>query len=308
MPFRVRAGEAPPRVDWCHLGAERFTAPFFTQTIDACLRRPFNQLFARQTVIDALLDAQRIRPGVAPTAFIFHCSRCGSTLYSQLAAALPHAIVISEAPPIDHVFRAAEPDAIRLEWLRALLSALGQPRQGDERHLFVKFHAWHIASFPPVQSAFPDVPCLFLYRDPAEVLASQLRMPGIHMIPGGLDPRLTGIDVRTLLPLPREDQYARILEWILVAGLAHAEAGRVALVNYTELPGAAIRQLLEWCRTPDDAGLRRRLEGAARFDAKTPSLHFSPADRSVKISLSEIAADRLAEIYVQLEARRRARP
>ena len=100
------------------------------------------------------------------------------------------------------------------------------------------------------QRAFPGVPCLFLYRDPAEVLASQLRMPGMYMLPGVLDSRITGIDVGTLSALTREDQYARVLEWILAAGLAQAEAGRVTLVNYTELPGAAVRQLLE-CRSHD---------------------------------------------------------
>ena len=93
VPYRVRSGDAPPRVAWCHLGAERFTAPFFALTIDACLRKPFNQLFAHETAIDALVEAERLRPGLAPTAFIFHCSRCGSTLYAQLAAALPQSAV-----------------------------------------------------------------------------------------------------------------------------------------------------------------------------------------------------------------------
>ena len=307
VPYRVRAGEVPPRVDWCHLGAERFTAPFFALTIDACLRKPFNQLFAHETAIDALVEAERLRPGLAPTAFIFHCSRCGSTLYAQLAAALPGTIAISEAPPIDHVLRATAPDANRVDWLRALVSALAQPRRADDRYVFVKFDAWHIAHLALVQRAFPGVPCLFLYRDPAEVLASQLRMPGMYMLPGVLDSRITGIDVGTLSALTREDQYARVLEWILAAGLAQAEAGRVTLVNYTELPGAAVRQLLEWCDLSDRDDMRRTLEHAARFDAKTPSLPFSPSPATIATEAIRAAAGRLTELYERLEARRRAR-
>jgi hypothetical protein len=306
VPFSVRAGEAPPRVGWCHLGEQRFTAPFFKQTIDACLRRPFNQLFARETPIDVLLDLQRVRPGLAPTAFIFHCSRCGSTLYSQLAAALPQAIAISEAPPIDQVLRAAAPDPARIEWLRALLGALGQPRRAGDRYLFVKFDAWHIAQLPLVQRAFPGVPCLFLYRNPVEVLASQLRMPGTQMIPGALDASITGIDVPTLLALSREDQCRRMLEWLFAAGLEHVAARRVAPVNYTELPDAAIRQLLDWCQLPERGDLRRTLEDTARFDAKTPSLHFSSRDAPTTTASADAAGDRLTRIFEQLEACRRA--
>jgi hypothetical protein len=306
VPYRVRAGEAPPRVDWCHLGTERFTAPFFTQTIDACLRKPFNQLFAHATPIDALLEAGRLQPGLAPTAFIFHCSRCGSTLYSQLAAALPETIAISEAPPIDHVLGAAAPDAERIDWLRALVGVLAQPRRADDRHVFVKFDAWHIASLTLVQRAFPGVPCLFLYRDPAEVLASQLRMPGIYMVPGVLDPKITRIDPGTLLALKPADRYARLLEWIFGEGLAHAEAGRVALVNYAELPAAAVRQLLDWCDLSRRDDLRLMLEHTSGFDAKTPSLPFLPGTGTIAAEAIRAATGGLTKLYERLEARRRA--
>ena len=102
IPFRVRPGPRP-MVDWCYLGQERFVAPFFSDTIERCLRQPFNQLFLRQAPIETLVERYRTHPGLEPTAFIFHGSRCGSTLMAQLAAALPETIAISEAPPVDPV-------------------------------------------------------------------------------------------------------------------------------------------------------------------------------------------------------------
>jgi hypothetical protein len=63
IPFRVRAGLEPGvastrvsagAVDWCFLGDDAFTAPFFAQTIERCWRKPFNQLFAHETPIAAL--------------------------------------------------------------------------------------------------------------------------------------------------------------------------------------------------------------------------------------------------------------
>ena len=61
----------------------------------------------------------------------------------------------------------------RIEWLRGVVSALGQPRLGTEKHLFIKFDAWKVLDLPLIRRAFPAVPWIFLYRDPVEVLTSQ---------------------------------------------------------------------------------------------------------------------------------------
>ena len=80
-------------VDWGCLGKERFTDPLFEQTIDVCLRHPFNLLFRHQTPIELLGEVAATFPMVPPSGFIFHLSRCGSTLVSQMLAALPQNIV-----------------------------------------------------------------------------------------------------------------------------------------------------------------------------------------------------------------------
>src|SRR2546430_2644461 len=133
------------------------------------------------------------RPPVRPSGFIFHMSRCGSTLLTQMLAALAHNIVISEASPIDAVVRAphvrpALSDDQHALWLRWMIGALGQPRSGNERHYFIKLDCWHTLALPLFRRAFPDVPWGFLYRDPVEVLVSQLRMPGPQIIPRMLGP------------------------------------------------------------------------------------------------------------------------
>jgi hypothetical protein len=80
IPFRIRAGDTHPRpvVDWCFLGEDTFIDPFFEQTIERCWRKPFNQLFAHETPIEALLDWRAAPIWLSATVFIFHCSRGGS--------------------------------------------------------------------------------------------------------------------------------------------------------------------------------------------------------------------------------------
>jgi hypothetical protein len=293
-------------VDWCFLGEDTFADPFFEQTIDRCWRQPFNQLFSHGTPIEALLDWGAAQPGIAPTAFIFHSSRCGSTLLARMAAALPGTVVISEAPPVDHILRARAPEETRIGWFRALLSALGQPRRGDERHLFVKFDAWHVMDLTLVLRAFPQVPCVFLYREPAALIASQLRMPGIHILPGMLDPSLIGLDLPGVLGLDRDEYTGRILAAVFAAALAHAATGRVSLMNYVQLPSAASSQVLAWCGLTGSGDARERLQRVARFDAKTPSLPFDATDVSARPPPNQQAIDMAARFvdsyYAQLES------
>src|SRR5208337_3108734 len=125
MPIRVHRTPAGLRVDWGWLGDTRFTDPFFGQTVNHCLEHPANLLFRQETPMAALGELNELSKGLAPTGFIFHVSRCGSTLLSQMLAALPKNVVISEAAPIDGVLRShllapGITDEERILWLRWL--------------------------------------------------------------------------------------------------------------------------------------------------------------------------------------------
>jgi hypothetical protein len=220
-----------------------------------------------------------------------------------MAAALPHTIVISEAAPIDHVLRAHAPEDVRVVWLRAVLNALGQPR-AEEKHLIVKLDAWHTLQASLVRQAFPGVPCVFLYREPSQVIASQLRMSGLQMVPGMLDPAIVGCDSAGVLQLDREEYCSRVLGAIYAAAAGEAAAGRVTLLNYAEFPDRASSQVLEWCTPANREEAVNRLHDVARFDAKTPSLFYDAANVS-RGRLSERAIEMVARFvephYARLE-------
>jgi hypothetical protein len=101
-----------------------------------------------------------------------------------------------------------------------------------------------------------------------------------------------------------------VLAAVYAAGLAHAAAGRVTLMNYSQLPSAAASQVLAWCglARSDDAG--ERLQRVARFDAKTPSLPFDASDVSTRPPPNQRAIDLAARFvdpyYAQLESIRLA--
>jgi gluconate kinase len=313
LPIRMYWQESSPIVDWCYLGDRRFTEPFFDETITESLRHPFTQLFQHQTSVEVLREWQGKQPGLYPTGFIFHMSRCGSTLASQMLASLPQNIILSEAPPIDSVLRANHrsieiTDDTRVSWLRWMVSALGQQRSGDESHLFIKFDSWHILDFNVIKKAFPDVPWVFLYREPVDVLVSQLGRRGLHMVPGVIEPTLFGLNASIITEIPPEEYCARVLSSICQAALNHSDDPRAMFINYNQLPEAMWSHILDFFNVPYSSGDVERMKAVAQFDAKNPLLSFAgdaaTKRRKAADIVVQVAEQWLAPVYEGLEARR----
>jgi gluconate kinase len=309
LPIRIDWKQDPPAVDWCHVGKARFTDSFFEQTIEKCLRHPFNLIFRRYTSLEGLAEWQTIRPGLLPSGFIFHMSRCGSTLIAQMLAALPQNIVISEAPPIDGILRgknASEDE--KIAWLRGMLNAFAQPRNGNEKHFFVKFDSWHTFDLALVRRAFPDVPWIFLYRDPLEVMASQMKRRAIHLVPGLVE--LTGLELLSAAQMPAEEYCARVLSSLCATARDQLRIGGGRAVNYTELPGAVCTSLREFFHLDCTAAELDQMRHVTQFDAKSPSLFFDANAAAKNTALTplshEMSARWLDPVYAELEALRKA--
>lgn len=312
MPIRFYMRDARPYVDWCYRGTERLAEPFFDQTVERLLRRPFNLLFRHQTPIELLGELHESSPGLRPDGFIFHMSRCGSTLVAQMLASLAQNLVVSEAAPVDSVLRAGNgeagvPDDERAAWLRRIIGALGRTMRDDERHYFVKFDAWSIFQLPLVEKAFPGVPRIFLYREPVEVMVSQLRRRGAHMIPGVINPGLFGMDAGEVQQMSPEEYVARVLAKICEAALKHA-GPHATLINYRQLPEAACTLLPALFGVEYTTDELERMRRAAESNAKNPALPFE-SDSDAKRDeagerVRETAQRWVAPLYAQLESAR----
>ncbi|NMO16166.1 sulfotransferase family protein [Pyxidicoccus fallax] len=320
VPGRIYEAEGGLRVDWCHLGTRRFTDPFFDQTLERRLGHPFALLFRHQTSLETLVERHAARPGLPVRGLVFHMSRCGSTLVAQLLAALPRHIVLSEAGPVDAVLRAhlrvpGVTDEQRIEWLRAVVGALGQRRHPEEEAVFLKLDAWHALELPLLQRAFPGVPWLFLYRDPVEVMASHQNHRGAHMLPGMLEPARLGLEPVAVEGMPLEEFGARVLARICEAGLRgyRERQGPARLVNYTQLQtdaAAIVTDFFGLKLTAEEAG---HLRAVAERDAKNPVLTFEDDTetkaRRVTTLSRELAERWIRPVHDALEDERlRARP
>jgi hypothetical protein len=314
-PIRISWSGEQPGVEWCWTEGASFTEPFFDQSVQSCLREPYRLLFRHQTGMDELEAFVAAHPGLPPAGFIFHLSRSGSTLVSQMLAALPQHAVISEAGPIDALLRwrlvhPAVSEAEQLRWLRLMVSALGQPRTERQRRLFVKFDAWATPQLGLVSRAFPEVPWVFVCRHPVEVLASHARRAGAHMIAGALPPALFGLDPQAVVAMGMGEYGARVLAAILRSALAqrHDPLGR--FVDHGELPAAVLDQLAaHWSLRLTEVD-RGRMAAVALRDAKNPALDYEDdrqaKQREASPELRALAERWLAPLYTQVSATRRA--
>ncbi|NWB31740.1 sulfotransferase family protein [Pseudomonas gingeri] len=287
LPIRVWQQAGEWRVDWCWFGGRKLDQPFFREAVDDALRLPFNQAFRRETSLAALSEWRA--PAVAPTAFIYHASRCGSTLLSQMLAQLDEAIVISEPPALDTLLRGTFEPRERQAALRGLLAAYGQLRRGGERKLVIKLDAWNIAELPLLRECFPATPWLFVYRDPLEIAVSHWRRAGMHMVPGMIG--------ASSLDSPgqddsREDYIARRLGRIFQQGLEHCRALGGVPVNYRELPTAMDGHLADFFGL--DGEQRNRVFATVGQHAKQPAQMFVPDSQDKHREASERLRERIS--------------
>ena len=152
---------------------------------------------------------------------------------------------------------------------------MGQPRD-EARSLFVKFDAWSAVELALIRQTFPGVPWLFLFRDPVEVLVSQTRLRGAHVIPGALPARTLGLTALAACEIPPVEYAARVLARVGQAALEFSDDARATFVDHADLPGFVLDRLPSaWSLTLSEEDVDRMGAAAVR-DAKNPSIPFEP--------------------------------
>ena len=224
------------QIAWRHHQG-RFIAPFFADTLHLQPQDERKVCLTALPTPPQLAEQLQNLPALAPSAFIFHISRCGSTLLTQLLSTLPQCIVMSEPPIIDAILCARQQPDQHL--LRQMVLALGQRRFG-ESHYVIKLDSWHLPHLPLLRATFPDTPCWFLYREPEAVLASHQRQRGPQMVPGLILP--PQLDNTELAASDLDGFCVQVLGWLFKHALTHA--AHLHLLNYSQLPDAVWQHFL----------------------------------------------------------------
>jgi hypothetical protein len=268
-----------PGLAWMDMSGVSLTEPFFQQTVERAKAdgRERGKLF---TEFDVLLKLEKSLDSVPPTGFIFHSSRCGSTLVANACRAISNSIVISEAPPIDKLIARFITDAagnsvkesLYSVFVRGVVHALAQRRTGNEQHLFIKFAACSFAQLERITRIWPNVPWLFLYRDPIETIVSNLE---------DVPPWLVDEDRRVLASITNstpaavrelglEELCARTIGSLYTTALDLANENSM-LLNYKQLSLPVISNVLKFFKISPSADEIETIARASGVYAKDAS-------------------------------------
>ncbi len=312
-PTEFRLDRGQPAIRWRYTEGVDFSEPFFDDTIRRCLKDPFRLLFWRQTGIESLAEFADSSPGLAPAGFIFHMSRCGSTLVTQALGRCTSVLCLSEPGPLDSVLRAGSssrsvPDGQRREWAQLVMSALGQPRREDQTRFVVKLDAWATVHLPLIMEAFPATPAIFVYRDPVEVMVSHLGRRGFHTVPGTLPPEWFGLAQTELGSITPEQYIARVLAQLCADVVPFARSGQVRLMEYRSLPTAVYEDIAPLFAISVSEQERQAMAERVRWNAKNPAVTFEsdaePKQRSATAQVRAAATEVVGPYYQALEGLR----
>jgi hypothetical protein len=184
VPIHLRLRRETSEVTWIDASNMRLSEPFFFQTLQ---RVTTERKCARVvTDLDAVIELAEQLPNREPDGFIFHTSRCGSTLVCNALKCLTQTTIVAEAQPISATLAPYAPSTIwpfppetwernrdRLVW--AMITIFGQLRASPTARFYIKFNSWNTLALHIVKAVWPSVKWVFLYRDPIETLVSNLR-------------------------------------------------------------------------------------------------------------------------------------
>lgn len=179
LPYRYHAKSRS--IYWC-LPAGHAIEPFQDETISRYRQTVLlNQLITPKTSLASLDMQAQVVQSITPAGFIFHLSRCGSTLISGCLSELDTSCVFSESPVLTEILLDQTlGEATQQQHLQELidLQASVFPARPD---VVIKWNAWDIFRWNLIRTIYPQVPAIFLVRHPVEILASHQRLAGRHM-------------------------------------------------------------------------------------------------------------------------------
>ena len=166
----------------------------------------------------------------------------------------------------------------------------------------VKLHCWHVLALNRLRAAFPDVPWIFLYREPAEVLASQLRQLGPEFDPAMMHPSWYGIAPDP--ELSPEAFCALVLARLCEAAGESLTAGGGLAVSYADLPGAVASSIAGHFGLAAGEAERAAMAVVAGRDAKAPWRPFAaPTPAPAAGAIGEAVELYLRPIFNRFERR-----
>lgn len=290
---------SPMAVTWMDFGTERLSEPFFFQTVQRLAQNRVTRITTSD--VNELLGASEDLRTVRPKGFIFHISRCGSTLISNAVRLAGQSVTVSSEPQTvvsllsPGAFNRSDDiglnwSAIRVELLTCLFTLFGT-YLSSPNEVVLKFGSINTLEIGMVKKHWPDVPTLIVVRDPVEVAVSNLTGSG-----GWMRYKSTPIvesmlcEGRNEATMSNEEYAARMLRQLFLAAKQVLDES-VRIIDYRDINRDSIRRIAEFFGVTDFP--EEGLDGVLGTYAKDPARQQQANDDSAakrRLASAELTA------------------
>lgn len=315
--------EYKDKVVWLDVADYQFTEWKFRYSIKQLTTTSQSMATRFTTDIDFLSRDDMLTDSLYPTGFIFHMSRCGSTLLAKALASSPQHLVMSEPTPLHEGLwqyltkewqQPVAPTTENLTLVKNLILAMGRRRTAYHSAYFIKFRSWNVIFFDLIMQAFPDVPCLFLYRNPTEVLVSAL-----HKLATGLfrfkdTPAaafMTGYSTAVTQEMSNQ-RYLRSLYAQYFLSVLNSSYQNIVYLNYNQLTKQNLAKILQdsfYYTPPSDqlTLMQGQFDYYSKDDTNSTTFVSDQAKKQKKVTpeIHYEVQQHLAPLYEQLESSER---
>lgn len=260
----------------------------------------------------------------APSGFVFHTSRCGSSLLVNILRAIQDSVTFPEPPPLNIIANTpfgmgywpqiAEGGVrgFRQNLIAGIISAYTKM---PSRYCFIKLNSVGTLLMPVIRKLYPQVPCIFMYREPIEVLQANLSSPPpwvSYLQEKPVAPFLFGWPPQSGEKYTTEVLLARVYAALCDAAIENASA-QMLLLNYNELTPAIVPAIMQHLGVAPDTLDQEQLTKAFGTYSKDPNqsqafVNDTARKRDEASQALRDACQHYAQApYAQLEALRQVR-
>lgn len=284
LPYRYHAQTRS--IQWC-LPDGHPAEPFHDEYIERCQRTLLiNQFLKPRTSLHTLLAGTETTEPTQPAGFIFHLSRCGSTLLSGCLSELDDTCVLSESQLLTDILLdnslSREDKARMLPHLVHLqASSVGRTK------IIIKWNAWDIFHWRLLRQLYSQTPVLLLIRNPLEILASHARQAGRHMSGDQSLGTLHRVFAQEYGHDGVRELRIQVLRELMGEMLNIANEPGVALVDYDALDETRIQQVAEHFGLAIKADERLRVRRRMTVHSKQPDKIFQADGKTKQREISD---------------------
>lgn len=236
--------------------------------------------FTMETSLDVLTTLNTLSK--KPSGFIFHTSRCGSTLLAKTLQRSAGVLAFNEPQPINALLvNYATSGANDLSWQQhgnRLMNNVMAAYLYTQKKVFIKFSSFNLLLLDRIIQLWPDVPIVFLYRNPVEVVVSNLEKPGGFLLKR-YNPMLKYMLHRCNLELPDhltdEEYCVKMIDgffYIIIQHIKNTSLSSIFSVDYETISTDTIPDIFRFFGLDVTASTHAAISDCLNHNAKNGTL------------------------------------